>query len=138
MIVDCWNDYSEGAHIAPSVRSQYGFADLTAWLATWFKMGVEPAVTQDALLAFHRVQQAYGRGEVQPSPPRRQVNQFEAKSSDVTDTVEVWAALTAPGTVEFWQAGEAAPYNSQALPAGFRRITADLPPGRLRLRLVRP
>lgn len=49
-----WNDYSEATEIAPSSGTQWSFYDLTAYYTAWFKTGVRPAVTRDALYYFHR------------------------------------------------------------------------------------
>jgi hypothetical protein len=90
-----WNDYSECTEIAPSTGIGYAFYDLTAFYTAWFKTGVVPAIRQDALMAFHRIQRSDVRLRLQKSP---WINRLA--SEPTRDEIELLAFLTAPGEVE--------------------------------------
>lgn len=90
-----WNDYSESTEIAPSTGIGYAFYDLTAYYTAWFKTGVRPALRQDALMAFHRIQRSDVRLRLQRSP---WINRIA--SEPTRDEIELLAFLTAPGEVE--------------------------------------
>ncbi len=98
-----WNDYSEHTEIAPSTRTQYGFYDLTAYYTSWFKSGVQPAITRDVLYYFHR---RHSSAAV-PSQVAA-ANRFELRHpalDTAVDQIELLAFLTAPGTLRISAGG---------------------------------
>ncbi len=89
-----WNDYSEGAQIAPSAEHGWAYTDITAYYAQWFRTGSAPAIVRDAVYLTHRKQ------------PFAAVPTFAQSSlmrlrggSPARDTVEALSMLTAPATV---------------------------------------
>lgn len=92
--IPTWNDYAEGAQIAPTVQHGYTYLDLTSYYLTWYKTGTKPRIVRDVIYLTHRKQPfaatpAYHQDKLMTlkggSPPR--------------DTVEALTFLTAPGTV---------------------------------------
>jgi hypothetical protein len=124
-----WNDYSEHACMAPSTGTQYSFYDLTAYYLTWFKTGVQPAITRDALYYFHRRHSTTEQPSVQPN--KLQV----APGSDTPqNVVEVMAFLTAPGTLEIQTKVSR---QTKEVPAGVTSFQVPLKPGKPIFRLYR-
>ena len=88
-----WNDYSENSHLRPSLRTQYGFADLNAYFSSLYKGGTE-VIEKDAVYCFHRIDFAKdpkvtGRGRAMRA-------NFGAEA---VDRIEVVAFLSAPGDI---------------------------------------
>lgn len=54
--VPTWNDYAEGAYIAPTLNHGWTFLDLSLWYAVRWKTGAFPKINKDALYLTHRVQ----------------------------------------------------------------------------------
>ena len=91
-----WNDYSENAQISPSVGTGYAYHDLAAYYLRWYKTGVAPAITADALYYFHW-------NSLARTPPRNG-RAFRVPAGPApSDNVELVAFLTAPATLEILQ-----------------------------------
>jgi len=54
--VPTWNDYAEGAYIAPTYAHGWVFLDLSLWYAIRWKTGSYPKINKDAIYLTHRVQ----------------------------------------------------------------------------------
>jgi len=54
--VPTWNDYAEGAYIAPTLNHGWIFLDMSLFYAIKWKMGAFPKINKDALYLTHRVQ----------------------------------------------------------------------------------
>ncbi len=50
-----WNDHGEGTHLRPNSASQYAYYDMAAYYIQYYKTGVPPTITQDALYYAHRL-----------------------------------------------------------------------------------
>lgn len=127
-----WNDYSESTEIAPSSGTQWSFYDLTAYYVAWFKTGVRPAVTRDALMYFHRNQAttATAAADKQTRPYSRM-----SGSDAPADDIEVLVYATAPATVQISVGPRL--LGSQAVPAGVTPVRVPLAEGTPVFRLVR-
>ncbi len=117
-----WNDYSEGAHIAPSVERGWAYTDLTAYYAQWYRTGTAPAIVRDAVFLTHRDQPAAAT----PSFPETKLMKWRG-GSPARDLVESVSLLTAPATVTLTVAGVS---TSCSAPAGVSVCTAPLRSGR--------
>ncbi len=107
-----WNDHGEHSSHMPTTATQFGFADLNAYYATWYKTGRRPEIRRDALYFFHRIH----RG----GPWIRQ----HAGTSSWENEIEVVAFLTAPAEVRI---ETAAGTTTHALEAGMHSVRAPLP-----------
>ena len=127
-----WNDYSESTEIAPSSGTQWSFYDLTAYYVAWFKTGVRPSVTRDALMYFHRNQATSAvlaaNKQTRPYSPMR-------GSDAPADDIEVLVFATAPATVQV-RVGRRL-MGSQAVPSGVTPVRVPLAEGTPAFRLVR-
>lgn len=94
-----WNDYSEGHHWQPSLRTQYAYADLARYYAQWYKTGTQPAIVRDVLYYFHRIERtdAAGTGTSQSAP--RFADQVNG-GTETYNEIELLGFLTAPGTLD--------------------------------------
>jgi hypothetical protein len=91
-----WNDYGEASEIEPSTGTQRGFYDLTAYYATWFKMGTPPPIARDVLYYFHRIHATTVRPDL-----TKQSRVFQKLgSAPPADSIELLAFLTEPGVLE--------------------------------------
>ncbi len=127
-----WNDYSEATEIAPSSGTQWSFYDLTAYYVAWFKSGVRPAVTQDALVYFHRKHASTAA----PAADKQTRPYSRFNSSDAAaDDIEVLVYATAPATVQISIGPRL--LASQIVPAGVTPVRVPLAEGTPVFRLVR-
>jgi Glycosyl hydrolase family 71 len=91
-----WSDFSESSQIEPYTDTTLsrnigtGFYDLTAYYATWFLLGSQPAITHDVLYYFYRREPTTAAAPAQSTP-----NKIVSSSPD--DNIELVAFLTAPG-----------------------------------------
>ena len=126
-----WNDYSEGTEIAPSSGTQWSFYDLTAYYTTWFKTGVQPAITRDVLYYFHRkhATAAAPVGGKQTGPYTR------GGGSDVaTDDIEALVFAVAPGQLRVTTGTQT---TEHAVAAGLNVVRVPLTEGTPSFQLLR-
>ncbi len=124
-----WNDYSEGAQVAPSAQHGWTFTDLTAYYGQWFRTGVAPTIVRDAVYLTHRVQ------PYAATPTFAQTSLMKLRGgSPSRDTVEALSMLTAPATVSVTVGGVT---TSCTAPAGVSTCTVPLQPGRAAAAVVR-
>ncbi len=93
--IPTWNDYSEGAQLAPTVRHGYTYLDLSTYYDVWWKTGAAPTIVRDALYVTHRTQMY----QATPSFPETKLMKLRGGSSPARNDVEVLSMLTAPATV---------------------------------------
>jgi hypothetical protein len=93
--IPTWNDYSEGAELAPSTNTGYGPLDISSYYLVAFKAGSAPKIVRDVLYLSHRVQQAGAKVTMETSPMK-----LRAGSTPSRDTVEVLSFLTDDATIE--------------------------------------
>lgn len=118
-----WNDYSEGAQVAPSAEHGWTFTDLSAFYGQWFRTGAMPTIARDAVYLTHR-EQPYA---ATPTFAETSLMKLRAGSSAARDTVEALSILTAPATVSVTVGGTT---TSCAAPAGVSVCTVPLATGR--------
>lgn len=98
-----WNDYTE-SWVAPSKQRGFAVMDMAAYYISWFKSGVKPAITQDALYWNHRAhpanaaysKTAIGRNGL-PAP------MHIANGDAAKNEVELVAVLKSPGRLTITQ-----------------------------------
>ena len=90
-----WNDYAEGHHWQPSLLTQYGYADLCSFYATWFHQGAAPSISKDTLYYYYRIEKtaASATGRIQEVP--RFSNRIGP--AETYDEIELTGYLTQPG-----------------------------------------
>ena len=126
-----WNDYSEHSEVSPSERTQYAFADLTAYYSTWFKTGSAPSIVRDRLFYFHRSHSM----SATPDLSLQTGGLFTKRdSTPVTNEIELVALLAQPGTLSIRVGSQV---REMAAPAGLTSFRAPLTEGRPEFRLVR-
>ncbi len=124
-----WNDYSEGAQVAPSVEHGWTFTDLAAYYGQWFRTGSAPAIVRDAVYLTHR-KQPYAA-----TPTFAETSLMKLRGgSPSRDTVEALSMLTAPATVSITVGGVT---TSCSAPAGVSVCTVPLQLGRAAVAVVR-
>jgi hypothetical protein len=125
-----WSDFSESGQVQPCTDATLnanigtGFYDLTAYYATWFATGTQPAISKDVLYWSHR------RMALSAAHPSQSLA-FKIVAPDVeTDNIELVAFLTAPGNLFINGV-------SMAAPAGISVFTQPIAPGFPQFRLQR-
>jgi hypothetical protein len=121
-----WNDYSEGATFAPSVRHAWGPLDISAYYLVRYKYGSYPAIRRIGLFVSHRTQLASAK----PSFPETRLMTLRQGSSPARDTVEALSFVTSPAQVSI-TVGSAT--TTCTVPAGVGVCTAPLTPGNVRV-----
>ncbi|MGI3780887.1 MAG: endo-1,3-alpha-glucanase family glycosylhydrolase [Janthinobacterium lividum] len=127
--IPTWNDYTEGAQIAPSVEHGYTFLDLTSYYLTWFKTGTKPRIVRDVVYLTHR-KQPYA---ALPTYAQDKLMTLSG-GSPARDTVEALTFLTAPGTVTITTGGTE---HTCEVPAGVGVCTVPLGLGAVSAAVVR-
>ena len=95
--IPTWNDYSEGAEIAPSTHTGWSPLNLASYYLSKFKFGTAPIISKDVLYVSHRVQLAGATPD--PAAGNTSLMQLRVGSSPARDTVEVLSFLKAPGNI---------------------------------------
>ncbi len=117
-----WNDYAESTAIAPTDATGWVYADLTAYFTAWYKQGMPPPITRDALYLVHRQQilgAAHTDGRVAAFrliPPGTGIDQVEAV-----------AFLSAPAEVVV---GSGSATGTESCSAGLATAVVELRTGR--------
>lgn len=119
-----WNDFSENAHIVPSVNNTFALADLTAYYAQWLKNGAQPPVVRDALYLSHRVAPTGQQAAAMPGTNQLHFSQV-AGGTALANIVDVTCFLTSSATVQFLVNGVVT--GSVTAPAGYSRQEFALP-----------
>jgi hypothetical protein len=115
-----WNDYTE-SWVSPSKERGYAVTDVASYYIDWFKTGVKPAITQDALYYFHRSQRT--DAPVTVSPTGRDgspVTMYVPYGDTATDQVELVAFLTAAGTLTITQGSDVRSMDAAAGAVSFK------------------
>ena len=122
-----WNDYSEGAEIAPSTGTQYSFYDLTAYYTAWFKTGKAPEIKRDVIYYFHRQHSMTATATQQDKP-------FDLRGDASDDEIEALVFATQPGTLEIEIAGDK---TVRSVGAGVTSVRVPLQEGQPKFILMR-
>lgn len=124
-----WNDYPEGTQVTPSGKHDRSILDVSAYYLTWFKTGVAPRVTRDAVYVSHRTQ------AVSAQPTYDQTTLMKHRGgTPPRDAVEALTFLTAPARVVV-QVGSKAYVCENA--AGLDTCTVPLGTGEVSARVLR-
>jgi hypothetical protein len=93
--IPTWNDYSEGANIAPSVNHGWSYLDISAYYMTKWKLGQSLPIVRDGMYLTHRGQPA----SATPTYAETKLMVLRAGTTPARDTVEVLAFFKAATTV---------------------------------------
>ena len=107
-----WNDHGEHSSHMPTSATQFAFADLNAYYATWYKTGQRPRIVRDALYFFHRIH----HGEPW-------IRQHRGSAAWINE-IEVVAFLTAPAEVRIITADGT---TAHRLTGGMHAVRVPLP-----------
>ena len=127
--IPTWNDYSEGAQLAPSARHGFGFLDISAYYLVWYKLGAPPTIVRDSVYLTHRTQ-PYA---APPSYPQKLLMKLRG-GSPARDTVEALSFLTAPGIITITVGGHT---TSCSAAAGVSSCLAPLSAGSISVAVTR-
>ena len=125
-----WNDLPEGSGMLPSIKHGFTFLDLNAYYTTWFKTGVAPAITRDAVYLTHRKHKMAAKVTF----PQTLWMTKRKGGTPGRDTVEALTFSKAAGVV---QVTVGAKTYSCAVDAGVDTCTVPLGTGTVSARLVR-
>ncbi|MEO5778616.1 MAG: endo-1,3-alpha-glucanase family glycosylhydrolase, partial [Arthrobacter oryzae] len=121
-----WNDYTE-SWVAPSKQRGHAVLDMAAYYISWFKNGVKPAITQDALYWSHRshpTSAPYSKTTVgrngKPAP------MYIPNGDAAKNEVELVAVLKTPGRLTITQGSNV---KSMDAPAGLTSFKVPLVAG---------
>jgi hypothetical protein len=132
-----WNDYSESSEIRPSSSIQYSYYDLAAFYIEWFKTNTMPAIKEDILYYFHRIESTEASGTGTEQPFRffnRSAKLFNLFSDPTRNEIELLGFLTEPGELEIVVQDKT---HIVAALAGITSFRCPLVPGKPRFRLIR-
>lgn len=127
--IPTWNDYSEGAQIAPSQNHGSTFLDIASYYIQWFKTGAQPPIAKDVLYLTHR-KHDYTINTFTGGQSRRQA----LRTGSARNTVEALVFLTAAATVKINVNGSVTSFSA---PAGINAYTAPLGTGTISAEIVR-
>jgi hypothetical protein len=119
--IPTWNDYTENAEIAPSVKHGWSLLDINAYYLDWFKTGTAPKIVRDTVYLTHRTQTYSAK----PSYAQTKLMSWRG-GSPARNTVEALSFLTAPATVKVNVGGVVTTCNA---PAGVSSCIAPLRTG---------
>ena len=126
VVLTTWNDYTE-SWMSPSQERGYSVTDVASYYIQWFKAGVRPAVTQDALYWFHRSQPTNAPFSTQPTGRNGQkISMAVPNGGAATNDVELVAFLTSPGRLTITQGSTV---KTMDAPAGLTSFKVPLVPG---------
>ena len=127
--IPTWNDYSEGAEVAPSTGTGWSPLDISSYYLVQFKTGTAPKIVRDVIYVSHRIQLAGATvtNETKPMVPR-------AGTAPNRDDVEVLSFLTKPATIELTIGGSTKSY---AAPAGMSAKLYPIAAGSISAKVVR-
>jgi hypothetical protein len=115
-----WNDYTE-SWVAPSQERGHAILDVSAYYIDWFKTGVAPTITKDALYWFHRSQPTTAPFTNTPVGRSGQAITMNIANGDpASNQVELLAFLKTPGTLVIKQGSNVQTENAPAGVVSFK------------------
>ena len=121
-----WNDYTE-SWVAPSNNRGYAVLDMAAYYISWFKSGVKPTITQDALYWSHRSQLTNAPYTKTPIGRNGKPAPMYIPNGDAAkNEVELVAVLKAPGRLTITQGSNV---KTMDAPAGLTSFKVPLVAG---------
>ncbi len=130
-----WNDWFEGAGMAPSNYHGFAALDVVAYYMVKKRLGYWPTIVRDTLYLAHRKHQATGTPPTYTvSYPTKMVNNLG--QTPLRDIIDVLAFPAADGVVEIYSGGTL--LKSQAVTANNpTRVTTPLVAGTISCRMTR-
>lgn len=121
-----WNDYTE-SWVAPSKDRGYAVLDMAAYYISWFKNGVKPAITQDALYWSHRSHPTNAPYSMTPIGRNGKPTPMYIPNGDAAkNEVELVAVLKTPGRLTISQGSNV---KTMDAPAGLTSFKVPLVAG---------
>jgi hypothetical protein len=121
-----WNDYTE-SWVAPSKDRGYAVLDMAAYYISWFKNGVKPAITQDALYWSHRSHPTNAPYSMTPIGRNGKPTPMYIPNGDAAkNEVELVAVLKTPGRLTITQGSNV---KTMDAPAGLTSFKVPLVAG---------
>lgn len=121
-----WNDYTE-SWVAPSKQRGYAVLDMAAYYISWFKNGVKPTITQDALYWTHRSHTTNAPFSKTPIGRDGKSTPMSIPNGDAArDEVELVAVLKSPGRLTITQGSNV---KAMDAPAGLTSFKVPLVAG---------
>lgn len=121
-----WNDYTE-SWVAPSKQRGFAVLDMAAYYISWFKSGVKPAVTSDALYWSHRSHATNAPYSRLPIGRNGKPTPMTVPNGDAArNEVELVAVLKTPGRLTITQGGNV---KTMDAPAGLTSFKVPLVAG---------
>ncbi len=125
-----WNDLPEGSGILPSANHGFTFLDIDAYYINWFKTGVAPKITRDAIYLTHRKQLRSAKVQY---PQSKWMSNLKGGTAG-RDNVEALVFSQSAGTVSITTGGRT---TSCAVDAGIDTCTVPAGNGAVSAKLVR-
>lgn len=128
VILPTWNDYSENAHICPSVANGYSLLDISSYYLVRYKTGSYPTITRACIYLSHRVQPLAATYTYNPLNPdgtpiyTRFMSRVEGTPE--VDQIEALTFLPEQATVQVKVNGTVV--KSQVCPPGVTPVIAPL------------
>ncbi|MET4096015.1 endo-1,3-alpha-glucanase family glycosylhydrolase [Arthrobacter sp. UYCu712] len=121
-----WNDYTE-SWVASSKQRGYAVLDMAAYYISWFKSGVKPTITQDALYWSHRSQTTNAPYSKLPIGRNGEPMPMSIPNGDAAkNEVELVAVLKSPGRLTITQGSNV---KTMDAPAGLTSFKVPLVAG---------
>lgn len=121
-----WNDYTE-SWVAPSKQRGYAVLDMAAYYVSWFKSGVKPTITQDALYWSHRSHPTNAPYSKTPIGRNGKPTPMSIPNGDAAkNEVELVAVLKSPGRLTITQGSN---IKTMDAPAGLTSFKVPLVAG---------
>ncbi len=121
-----WNDYTE-SWVAPSKQRGHAVLDMAAYYISWFKSGVKPTITQDALYWSHRSHPTNAPYSKTPIGRNGKPTPMSIPNGDAAkNEVELVAVLKSPGRLTITQGGNV---KTMDAPAGLTSFKVPLVAG---------
>jgi len=132
--ITTWNDFAESYLVAPEddqtglYKPHTAFMELNRYYIAWFKTGVQPEITKDAVFYFYRTHPMDLRATDDPLGPVTELH------GNIKDEIYVTVALTAPAALRVDSGGIQTTFQ---LNKGISQVSVPFHVGRQQFRLSR-
>jgi Glycosyl hydrolase family 71 len=124
-------DKAQYYNMGPLLLSHAGYAELIKYYIQWYKSGVQPTLTKDALYYFYRT---HSKNLVAPGDTQNIVNSPPSQYGNVNDEVYVTTNIRSPATLRVTSGGVVTNYS---VPAGLTHTRSPATPGAQSFDLIR-